>query len=108
MTSHLASAVEAGGAALWLFIWIAIIGVYWVPSIIAFARKMPHKAPILLIDLLAGWTGIGWLVALVMAAWPKPRQAAPPPWQLPQPPHPQQGPSAYDRSGLPPPPKGYW
>jgi hypothetical protein len=68
---------------------LGIIG-YWVPSIIAFARHMPNKAAILLIDLFAGWTGVGWLVALVMSVWPKPapQYVVPPGFQSPPQPWP--------------------
>jgi Superinfection immunity protein len=45
---------------------IGAIGIWLLPTILAVARKHPQTAPIVLIDVLAGWTGIGWIVAL---AW---------------------------------------
>lgn len=41
---------------------------YFLPAFIASHRKHPNAAPIFLIDLLLGWTFIGWLVALIWAA----------------------------------------
>lgn len=45
----------AGGAAL-----------YFLPSIIA--RKKPNNGSVLVVNLFLGWTLIGWVVALAMAA----------------------------------------
>jgi hypothetical protein len=43
------------------FVW------YFLPTIIAFARNKRDTAAILLLNLLLGWTVIGWVVALVWA-----------------------------------------
>jgi hypothetical protein len=40
---------------------------YWLPTIIAFARNHPEFGPIFAVNLLIGWTGVGWVVALLMA-----------------------------------------
>ena len=40
--------------------------VYFVPCFIALVRDHDQKGPIIIICLVPGWTGIGWLVAL---AW---------------------------------------
>lgn len=40
---------------------------YVLPSLIALLRQHWHTGAILLINLLLGWTLIGWLVALFMA-----------------------------------------
>jgi hypothetical protein len=39
---------------------------YFIPAIIAFFRAHPNRGPIMIIDLLLGWTIIGWVVSL---AW---------------------------------------
>lgn len=39
--------------------------VWAVPIIIAIASNRPAKLGILLLDLFAGWTEIGWLAALI-------------------------------------------
>jgi len=45
-----------------LFIVIAVAG-YFVPSIIA--RKKSHFKKVLLLNIFAGWTLIGWVAALI-------------------------------------------
>jgi hypothetical protein len=40
---------------------------YFLPAIIAAARQTHNSTTILLLNLFLGWTGIGWLVTLLMA-----------------------------------------
>jgi hypothetical protein len=40
---------------------------YFLPSILAFARNKRDTGAILLLNLFLGWTMIGWVVALVWA-----------------------------------------
>ena len=42
-----------------------IFAVYFLPSIIAGAREHKNKFAIFLLNLLLGWTVIGWVGALV-------------------------------------------
>ena len=46
---------------------IFIIGLYFVPAIVAAARHTHNATGILLLNIFLGWTVIGWFVALVMA-----------------------------------------
>ena len=56
---------------------IIIVGaVYVVPSVIAVWRDHPSKISIILLNLLLGWTLLGWVGALVWALTPPP---TPPP-----------------------------
>ena len=41
--------------------------VYLVPTIVAGVRKVPNAGSVIVLNLLLGWTLIGWVVALVMA-----------------------------------------
>jgi Superinfection immunity protein len=41
---------------------------YFLPTIIAFARSKRDTTAILLLNIFLGWTMIGWIVALVWAA----------------------------------------
>jgi hypothetical protein len=41
---------------------------YMLPTFIAAARRHQHCGPILLTNLLLGWTGLGWIGALVWSA----------------------------------------
>ena len=46
---------------------------YFLPAIVAFARNKRDSVSILVLNLLLGWTAIGWVIALVWAL----RQDAP-------------------------------
>jgi hypothetical protein len=45
----------------------ALIILYFLPTIIAGLRRSTMTVWVALIDLLLGWTVVGWIVALVMA-----------------------------------------
>lgn len=40
---------------------------YFLPTIVAFARSKRDTTSILLLNLFLGWTLIGWIIALVWA-----------------------------------------
>lgn len=40
---------------------------YFVPTVIAVSRRAPSAVSVFGVNLLLGWTGIGWLVALFMS-----------------------------------------
>ena len=44
---------------------IIIIGAYFVPAIFAFKRNSKSKVPILVLNILFGWTGLGWIVCFI-------------------------------------------
>lgn len=49
--------------------WIMIVigtALYVLPSLLAWKNESPRRTTITLINLLLGWTVIGWVVALVM------------------------------------------
>ena len=46
---------------------IAAIVAYFVPTIIAVQDKKQNKTAIIALNVLAGWTFIGWVIALVWA-----------------------------------------
>ena len=47
-----------------VFIFLGIL-VYFLPAINGYTRKHPKRDLILLVDLLLGWSLIGWLIALI-------------------------------------------
>jgi len=51
------------------------IGLYFLPAIIAAARQTHNATGILLLNIFLGWTGIGWLVALVLSIFSAPYYA---------------------------------
>ena len=52
-------------------LYIAAFIFYIIPSIVAWRRQHYYKWVIIALNIFFGVTGIGWLVALVWAAWPK-------------------------------------
>ena len=50
-----------------LIIFAVIIAIGFVPSIIAFARNHAQKWIVLALNIVLGWTGVGWVGALVWA-----------------------------------------
>lgn len=47
---------------------LLVLGVvYFLPTMVAFRREHHQAVAIFVLDLLAGWSGIGWLVAIVWA-----------------------------------------
>lgn len=62
-----ANASGAGaGLAILLFAVISI-GIYFIPTIVASTRKVTNVGSVFVINLLLGWTLVGWAVALAMA-----------------------------------------
>ena len=43
------------------------LAVYLIPTIIALIRRQSNMVAIILIDILAGWTLVGWIIALVLS-----------------------------------------
>ena len=67
-----------------------LLALYFVPSIVGFARSHHNKWAIFALNLLLGWTGLGWIGALV--------------WSLTRPaPQPQTIHIYHDREEAPPP-----
>jgi len=56
---------------LFAFFFFPIFGfgfvLYFLPTIVAFARSKRDAVSILVLNLLLGWTAIGWVIALVWA-----------------------------------------
>jgi Superinfection immunity protein len=61
----LASSTGGGGAAVLLG--IIAIGLYFLPTIVAVARKVTNQGSVAVINFFLGWTLVGWVVALAMA-----------------------------------------
>ena len=50
-----------------LVVGLLAIGLYFLPTIVAMRREKVNMLPIALLNLLAGWTGVGWIGALIWA-----------------------------------------
>jgi spore maturation protein SpmA len=44
-------------------------GTYFLPTTVAAIRRVPNKGSVIVVNLLLGWTFVGWVVAMAMAAW---------------------------------------
>jgi hypothetical protein len=61
-------AASDGGAGLGALIFLLIVAcAYFAPTIVASARHHHNLGSIIVINLLLGWTFIGWVVALAMS-----------------------------------------
>jgi len=49
--------------------------IYYIPSIFAMAKKMPGILKIFIINLLAGWTFVGWVATLIWVIYKNSRQS---------------------------------
>jgi hypothetical protein len=49
------------------FLVVALIALYFVPTIIAVMRKKSNMGSVIVVNVFLGWTGIGWVVALAMS-----------------------------------------
>ena len=52
--------------------WGALAALYVLPSVVALAKRHRNGHAVVALNLLAGWTIIGWIVALVWAAYRDP------------------------------------
>jgi hypothetical protein len=62
----LASSNGSGGGAV-IFGIIVLIGLYFLPTIVAVVRKVANQGSVAVINCFLGWTLVGWVVALSMA-----------------------------------------
>lgn len=60
-----AAGAGAGGGAIVLI--VIIVGCYFIPSIVGKVRNVTNIGSVFVINLLLGWTLVGWVVALAMA-----------------------------------------
>ena len=61
-----------GTFSIWHLIFIGVFAlpvfaVYFVPSIVAAARKHNQLGLVILVNVLTGWSGIGWIGTLIWA-----------------------------------------
>ena len=54
-------------ASIWTISIIFGIALFFLPTVIGIIRHKQNLVGILLVNLLAGWTFVGWVVALVWA-----------------------------------------
>jgi len=47
---------------------LIVLGLYFLPTSVASLRRHPNAMAIFLLNLLLGWTMLGWVIALVWSA----------------------------------------
>ena len=57
----------SNGQSVQIGVSIAILAIYFAPSIVAFFRRAPDRYPCLAVNLFLGWTLIGWVVCWWLA-----------------------------------------
>jgi hypothetical protein len=55
-----------------------VLGLYFLPSFVAGHRRHPSGGAVIILNLLLGWTLLGWVVALVWAMTGEAGSAVPP------------------------------
>ena len=98
MISSLVTSIAADDVAA------ASVALYLLPALIAWARRLPALARVVTVDVLAGWTLIGWAIALALALGPPRGHAAAGEPAAAQPPEPAPPPHRAGWGGPPGPP----
>jgi hypothetical protein len=47
---------------------IVLFTLYFLPSIVALLRKVPDAGSVIVLNLFLGWTFLGWVISMAMAA----------------------------------------
>ena len=58
---------RSGFVALLMVAFIVAMAIYALPALLAWSMGSPYRMAITLVDLLLGWTIIGWIAALIWA-----------------------------------------
>ena len=66
--THITADSSAAGGVLVLFGFLVLVGLYFLPTIIAFRRHVPNAGSVAVINTFLGWSLIGWVVSLAMAS----------------------------------------
>ena len=54
------------------FVLFTFWALYFLPFAVAAGMEHEHHLPILILNAVAGWTGVGWVLALIWALHPSP------------------------------------
>ena len=55
------------GLVVWAVLLLIVVPLYFLPAIVAFKRRHRNRLAILALNIVLGFTGIGWAVAIVWA-----------------------------------------
>jgi hypothetical protein len=54
-----------------LLLWVIMLGIYLIPTLVAWSQEHHHLYAIAFLNVLSGWTLVGWIGALVWAFKPE-------------------------------------
>jgi len=68
---------DSAGAGAGVLVVFLIIGVaaYFLPTIVAIMRKVPNVGSVIVLNMLLGWTFVGWVISMAMACRSQPSPA---------------------------------
>lgn len=69
----------ANSYAFWIFVFVALVAIYLLPTLIGMVRNVDRLALVFLVNLIGAPTGIGWLAAMILAFGPR-RVSPEPQW----------------------------
>jgi hypothetical protein len=61
----------ANSYAFWIFAFMALVGVYMLPTLIGMIRRVDRLALVFLVNLIGAPTGVGWFAAMILAFGPR-------------------------------------
>ena len=59
---------DSGGGAGVAFLVLIVLGLYFLPTIVALARHVPDRGTVIVVNTMLGWTLLGWVFSMAMAA----------------------------------------
>ena len=77
-----ASSSDGNSGGAWMIVLAIILGIYFAPFLVANRRAHHNQLAIFMLNLLLGWTLLGWIIAMVWACTqirPQQRAAGPQP-----------------------------
>jgi hypothetical protein len=61
----------ANSYAFWIFVFVALVVVYLLPTLIGMIRGVDRLALVFLVNLIGAPTGVGWFAAMILAFGPR-------------------------------------
>lgn len=49
------------------FMLTALVCIYFIPAALAYHRRHKNRLSVLMLNIFLGWSGLGWIVALIWA-----------------------------------------